>query len=122
MNIELERDALFNLTHARTIAVGAALFLFLVHRLGLDPAEDVFEWLLVVVPALEISGVAWLFAALGDHDHPVDSAGSNWSGLASALRWFGFVVALNWAAALFIASTIEAYVALGGPAVYMPIM
>ncbi len=118
MNIELEREALFNLAHARTFAVGAALFLFLVHRLGVDPAEDLIEWLLVVVPALEISGVAWLFAALGDHDHPVD----HWSGLVSALRWFGFVVALNWAAALFIAATIEAYVKLGGPAIYMPVM
>lgn len=118
MNIELERETLFNLTHARTVAVGAALFLFLIHRLGLDPAEDPIEWLLVVVPALEISGVAWLFAALGDYDHPVD----HWAGLISALRWFGFVVALNWAAALFIASTIEAYVKLGGPVVYMPMM
>ncbi|MDF1847062.1 MAG: hypothetical protein P1U69_07680 [Parvibaculaceae bacterium] len=122
MNIELERETLFNLTHARTIAVGAALFLFLVHRLGLDPAEDLFEWLLVVVPALEISGVAWLFAALGDHDNPADPVNGNWTGLASALRWFGCVVALNWAAALFIASTIEAYVTLGGPTVYMPVM
>ncbi len=122
MNIELERDALFNLAHARTLAVGAALFLYLVHRLGLDPAEDPFEWLLVVVPALEISGVAWLFAALGDHDHPADQATNLWAGLASAFRWFGFVVALNWAAALFIAATIDAYVRLGGPAVYMPVM
>jgi len=118
MNIELERETLFNLAHARTLAVGAALFLFLIHRLGLEPAEDVFEYLLVVVPALEFSGVAWLFAALGDYDHPVDHL----TGLTSALRWVGCVVALNWAAALFIAATIDAYVKLGGPVVYIPVM
>jgi hypothetical protein len=122
MNIELERETLFNLAHARTVAVGAALFLFLIHRLGVTPPTDIFEYLLVVVPALEISGVAWLFAALGDYDHPVDPAVSTWAGLTSALRWFGFVVALNWGAALFIAATIDAYVKLGGPAVYIPVM
>ncbi len=118
MNIELERENVFNLAHARTAAVGAALFLYLVHRLGLDPAEDVFEWFLVVVPALEISGVAWLFAALWDDDEPVDAL----TGIASALRWFGCVVALNWALGLFLRATLDAYVKLGGPAVYVPVM
>ncbi len=118
MELELNGEAIWAFTHARVIAVVAALFLFLLHRLGLDPAEDVFEWLAIVLPAVEFSAMSGLAALVLDSG----SAEGRLSRVFAAFRWFGFVVALNWAAALFIASTIDAYVRLGGPAVYMPMM
>ncbi len=43
MNSELKTRALFRLNHLRVLAVGAALALFLFHRLGVNPVGDYFE-------------------------------------------------------------------------------
>lgn len=115
MNIELEARRFLRFSHPRTFAVGAAFFLFLFHRLGLNPAADLFEWLLVVLPAVELSGFAALgaFIADGGGEEP------RWTAFVGALRWFGFVVAANWVLAIFVASSLDAYVKLGGPPVVM---
>jgi len=115
MNIELDARRTLRLPHPRLFAVGAAFFLFLFHRLGLNPAVDLFDWLLVVLPAIELSGLAALGALVADDD----KVESRWDVAVAALRWFGFVVAANWVLAIFVASSLEAYVKLGGPPLVM---
>lgn len=115
MNLELDAQATRSLRPARKAAVGAGLFLFLLHRLGLDPAEDIFAWLLVVLPALELSAVLWLAALVVDGE----VEGDRWTVVLGGLRWFGLTLAANWALALFVAATLEAYVRLGAPTSYI---
>lgn len=114
MELELNGEAIWAFTHARVIAVVAALFLFLLHRLGLDPAEDVFEWLVIVLPAVELSAMSGLAALVLDSG----SAEGRLSRVFAAFRWFGFVVMANWVLALFIEASLAAYVRLGLPPVY----
>jgi hypothetical protein len=115
MNIELDARRTLRLPHPRLFAVGAAFFLFLFHRLGLDPAVNLFDWLLVVLPAIELSGLIALGAFVADDD----KLETRWDLAVAALRWFGFVVAANWVLAIFVASSLEAYVSLGGPPLVM---
>lgn len=114
MNIELNARRSWRIANPRTLAVGAALFLFLLHRLGLSPANDLFEWLLIVLPAIELSGLVGLAAYAMD-----DTGEPGWGAFVGALRWFGFVLVSNWLLAIFVASSLDAYVKLGGPPVIM---
>ncbi|MBO6543624.1 MAG: hypothetical protein JJ939_02655 [Alphaproteobacteria bacterium] len=115
MELELKGEAIWAFAHARVIAVVAALVLFLLHRLGVDPADDVLEWLVIVLPALELSVLTGLAALVVDGD----LGEGRLSRFFAALRWFGFVVMANWVLALFIQASLAAYVRLGGPAVYL---
>lgn len=119
MNIELEARPSLSVKRPRVLAVGAALTLFLLHRLGASPVEDFFEWLLVVLPALELSSLAGLAALVADGDGGKESTIGRWAVGVAALRWFGFVVAANWVLAIFVAASLEAYVRLGGPPMIM---
>ena len=119
MNIELEARPSLSLNRPRVLAVGAALALFLFHRLGMNPVDGFFEWLLVVLPAFELSGLAGLAALVADGDGGKESTIGRWAVGVAALRWFGFVVAANWVLAIFVAASLEAYVRLGGPPMIM---
>ncbi|MEQ9520300.1 MAG: hypothetical protein RLN89_12770 [Parvibaculum sp.] len=115
MELELNREATWAFIHARLIAVVAAFILFLLHRLGLDPAEDVLEWLVIVLPALELSIVTGLAALVVD----ADATEGRLSRFFGALRWFGFVVLANWVLVLFIEASLAAYVRFGLPPSYL---
>ena len=48
-----------------------------------------------------------------------DTGEPGWGAFVGALRWFGFVLVSNWLLAIFVASSLDAYVKLGGPPVIM---
>lgn len=119
MNIKLEAHPFVGLRRPRTLAVGVALTLFLFHRLGLDPVDDFLEWLLVVLPAVELSGLAGLGALVNDAGRDKGGVESGWATSVAVLRWFGFTVVANWVLAIGVTATLKAYVRLGGPPMIM---
>lgn len=118
MNIALEEQPVWAFENLRLGAVVAGLALFLSHRLAFVQADDFLTILLVILPALELTALVGVVAYCID-----GREAENWY-VAGALmvRWFGFVVAANWLLALFIQSTLDAYIRLGGPAVmFLPV-
>jgi hypothetical protein len=101
--------------NARVLGVAGALVLFLCLKVRADPQADVFAVLAFVLPALEVTMFAGIFAVYKDSIADVED---RVRGLAALPIWFGLCLAIIWLNAAFVRAGIDAYVKLGVPPAY----
>lgn len=105
------RSFRWSIENARALGVAGA-FVSVIWLKAADPQLDVFGVLAVVLPVLEVSMFAAIFAVYRDE---IAEAADPLSGLQALAIWFGVSLAVMWLNVVFVRAGIDAYVRLGAP-------
>ncbi|MCE9651299.1 MAG: hypothetical protein K8R18_16890 [Parvibaculum sp.] len=106
------RSFRWGVENARAVGVAGAFVSLLYLKARTDQQLDVFGVLSIVLPALEVSMFAAIFAIYRDS---LADAEDWMRGLGALVAWFVVSYAVMWLNIAFVRAGIDAYVRLGAP-------